>query len=795
MEQHLRYQEAEPLSGWGSGHELSKLLAVLDDASLAPGLAEASLEGSGVGISPYGPGGTPGKIDALLNAQVVRVAQMLHASLCALYLADPFPVYDGLSQVAPITSPEQAVLRLRALHGVPLADELLHRNAPVPPHGPILQAFLSQQALVSEQAGLPMLYQEAVTRGVRRWLYAPLVVSPSLLPPPQPMITRPLTSTDQIMQPLSTGTGWPLGVLAVGRRIQAPDFSENDVRLFTLLADQIALALEHLELAGRLSLARMLGQRYQALVGASAELEQLLEGLNEGVAQVLPDGQITRLNPAAKQLLSFPALVGTNRARTGHLQQFVQTRWSTTSGEVLAQEQWPLVRALRGEYFQEMVVRYACPGASERLLVFSGRPLYDVQGHLESALLNFHLASDEQQTRAHLELLARLADQRAHYILSVLEAVTDGVLVCDSQGAIFLINPAGKTLLGVQASYPGFLRDFLAPLQVRGPKGEMLAAQDFPMSRALLGETVRDVELVLRRPTTGEEWYARVSAAPIRDRTENGPIVGAVCGLVDITQARALEHAKDEFLAVAAHELKSPLTSIRGFAQLLRRGARNAPQGQERRGDMQWVEKIEGQTERMARLIGELTDAARADLGHFDLRRRPVALGALLRRVAEAQQVTTEQHKILLDIPPILLFVLGDEARLEQVFTNLVANAIKYSPAESEIRITVLVVEAGHYVRSGAGIAAEEQEPAPTASYVEVRVQDQGRGIAAADLERIFRRFARAETERSKTQGLGLGLYIARAIIQAHGGTITAESPGLGEGATFILRLPRMERP
>jgi signal transduction histidine kinase/GAF domain-containing protein len=791
MEQHLGYQEIESPAGWEQEQEVARLLAVLDDVSLAPGLADVSLGGSAVGLPDDVSGGTPRQVDALLNAQVVRVGQMLHASLCALYLADPLPVYDGLGQVTPAASPELAVLRLRALHGVPSGDAVLHCNVVVPPHGPIRQAFLSQQVLASEQAGLPALYQEAVTRNVRRWLYVPLVVSPALLPPPAPMRTRPLSQADPVLEQAPAGTGWSLGVLAVGRRIQAPDFSEHDLRLFRLLADQIALALEHLELAGRLGLARLLGQRYQALAGASAELEQMMEHLSEGVLLLLPDGQVARLNAAGRQLLSFSTLTGTSRARTGHLQQFLQTRWSGTSGELLPQEQWPLMRALRGEHFQEVVVRYACPGASERLLVFSGRPLYDAQGHLESALLNFHLASDEQQARAHLELLARLADQRAHYILSVLEAVTDGVLVCDSQGAIFLINPAGRKLLGLPASHPGFLLDFLAPLQVRRPNGELLASQDFPLARALLGETVRDMELLLRQPTTGNEWFARVSAAPIRDRTEQGPIVGAVCGLVDVTQARALEHAKDEFLAVAAHELKGPLTSIRGFAQLLRRGARHAPQGQERRGDMHWVEKIEGQTERMARLVAELTDAARADMGRFDLRRRPVALGALLRRVAEAQQVTTEQQRILLDVPSLLLFVLGDEARLEQVFTNLVANAIKYSPGEGEIKITVVVVEAGQYARSGAELAAEPS--ASPMAYVEVRVQDEGQGIAAADLERIFRRFARADAERDKTQGLGLGLYIARAIIQAHGGTITVESPGIGQGTTFIVRLPRLD--
>src|SRR5581483_1893543 len=129
-------------------------------------------------------------------------------------------------------------------------------------------------------------------------------------------------------------------------------------------------------------------------------------------------------------------------------------------------------------------------------------------------------------------------------------------------------------------------------------------------------------------------WQAHVSASPIRAGADSALGAGAVAVLVDVTKARSLDRAKDEFLALSAHELKGPLTSIRGFAQLLRRGTKQAPDGIERRADMQWVEKIEAQADRLGKLIEELTDAARADLGKFDLKVREVPLGALLRRVA-----------------------------------------------------------------------------------------------------------------------------------------------------------------
>jgi signal transduction histidine kinase len=639
--------------------------------------------------------------------------------------------------------------------------------------------------------GLPAFAQETVARGVRRWLFVPVVLAPTLLPA-RSARTRPLPPTDEKLDQSALAPGWSLGVLAVGRAAQAPGFGEQDVRLLTLLAEQIAQALVQCDLAGRLAQTRHIGQQAEEALAEAAQLERVLEDISEGVLLVAADGQIVRLNCSGRQLLDWPADQQASPARPLYLQDFAQTQWSHANGDALPHEQWPMLRALGGEHFQQLVVRYGIAGGQDRLLIFNGRPLYDTQGRVEAALLNFHLAGEEQGQRAHLELAAYQATQRTRYVLAVLEAMTDGLLVCDRQGLLFLVNAAGQTLLGVETAAPCALPAFLEALCVRRPSGEAVLAPDFPLGRALLGETVRDVDLVFWRPSTQSEWYARVSAVPIWERAEDGAIAGALCVLVDRTEARALEEERNEFLTVVAHDLKGPLTSIHGFAQMLLRGARRAPQERERRADMQWVEKIEGQTERMTRMVEELSDAAQADMGQLQLRRRPVALGALLRRVAEAQQVTSERHKMVLEVPALLLFAQGDEVRLEQVFTNLVANAIKYSPAGGEITITVVVVEGGQYRHPGSA-AASGGLPQP---YIEVRVSDQGQGIAPGDVERIFRRFTRSEAAvRSKTQGLGLGLYIARAILHAHGGTISAESPGVGEGSTFLVRLPRLERP
>jgi signal transduction histidine kinase len=614
---------------------------------------------------------------------------------------------------------------------------------------------------------------------VQRWLYVPVFGrAPFSLHSPggEPHLYRGLARaySDQGELPRTV-----LGVLAVGRYSHAPGFSAAEIRLLSEQGEYLALAIEQVRLSEQVDMARALGRHYQELLAAAAERERVIQELDEGVLLVAPFGRIVQLNGKGRELLGWAPTQGFAAGPT-RVQDYVPMEMRTTQGEVLLLEDWPMFRALRGERFTNEEVRYRGPDGYERLLVFGGRPLYDAQGKLEYALLSFHQASSEQEARAELEQVARLADQRALYVGSVLEAMTDSLLVCNQHGILLLVNPAGKRMLGIGReqlrSGQYHVARFVMEYQVRALSGQPLAVEDFPLMRALRGETVHDMLLSLRRPDTGYEWQAHVSASPVKAPVEGDMGVGAMAVLVDVTEARALDRAKDEFLAVSAHELKGPLTSIRGFAQLLRRGARQAPHGVERRNDMQWVEKIEAQADRLGRLIEELTDAARADLGKFDLKVREVPLGALLRRVAEAQQVTTSRHKVTVEAPATGLFVQGDETRLEQVFSNLVANAIKYSPAGGDVTIVV----------SG----LESQPPLP---YVEVAVRDQGQGIAHNDQERIFTRFTRAEAVRG-IQGLGLGLYIARAIIEEHGGTIRAESQGPGQGSTFVVRLPREAR-
>lgn len=787
MDQNPLFWHEEPFLRWEEGQGLADLLVSFDAQAQVSSMFDLSADPARRAAPPEVMAEATRRLLAVFQEQVERAAYLLDAACCALYLVEPAPPAGlaaaprrrGRQDARAAEAPANPSLSLRAFSGAPWSQDATRLGVPVVPDGPATQALVQQMPVLSEQVDSPALREWAAAQQVGRWLYVPIFGLASLWPN---VPGASLPANGSFAREYSERAEKPkvsLGVLAVGRRSEAPGFTQAETRLLSALGEQLVLAIENVRLTEQVAVGHELGKRYRELVGAAAERERLIQELDEGVLLVGPFGRILQLNAMGRELLGWP-IAADSFATPGRVQDYVPVELRTIQGDVLLLEDWPMFRALRGERFTNVELRYRGPDNYERILVFSGRPLLHPGGKPGYALLSFHEASSEQAARAELEQMARQADQRAHYVASVLEAMTDSLLVCNHRGVLLLVNPAGKRMLGIERAQllPGHyhIARFVTDFQVRTLNGQPLAVDDFPLMRALRGETVRDVEVRLRQPDTGYEWQAHVSASPVKDRAEGAPVVGAVAVLVDVTKARALERAKDEFLAVAAHELRGPLTSIRGFAQLLRRGTRQAPQGVERRADMQWVEKIEAQGDRLGRLIEELTDAARADLGQFDLKVRAVPLGALLRRVAEAQQVTTERHKITVEAPATGLFVQGDETRLEQVFSNLVANAIKYSPAGGDVTIVVN------------GTEGQDQPP-----FVEVSISDQGQGIAAADLERIFTRFTRAESVRG-VQGLGLGLYIARAIIEAHGGTIRAESKGLGQGSTFVVRLPRQER-
>ncbi|MDB4966300.1 MAG: hypothetical protein JWN44_1989 [Myxococcales bacterium] len=345
-------------------------------------------------------------------------------------------------------------------------------------------------------------------------------------------------------------------------------------------------------------------------------------------------------------------------------------------------------------------------------------------------------------------------------LAAVLDSMTDGVFVCDETGRLIAINPVGLCIVGakdleeVQRKGPYPFRF----LDVRDEEGHLIPVEDSPLARALAGDpVVHRLELIDRR--SGERLVLRTRAAPIRGAA--GEIVGAVKTVTDVTHEYELERAKEEFIRVAAHELKTPVTIIKANAQAALSMLADAPAGV-----LRLLEAMVRGADRIDRLIGSLLDLTDLQGGILSLFRRQVGLGQLLREVVEQMPTAAARRIRVVEATPVAID--GDARRLRQMTRSLLDNAVKYSSDKSSIEVSLTRTEYG----------------------IRLSVADHGIGIPDDKRERVFEKFFRAHAGRpDDVGGIGVGLFIAREIVKQHGGRIWFESAE-GSGTTFYVDLP-----
>jgi signal transduction histidine kinase len=351
---------------------------------------------------------------------------------------------------------------------------------------------------------------------------------------------------------------------------------------------------------------------------------------------------------------------------------------------------------------------------------------------------------------------AHAAHPHTRQLAALLAAIDDGAFVLDRAGRIETANETGRTLLALPDVVAGLpLGDFLAPPRVRpedGRPGDVARELLDPLGHG----ATRTESVILVATDTGERVIA-LGGTPIRD--DAGAPVGAILLARDITAQRRSEREQDAFLSLIAHELRSPLTSIKGFAQL----AARALDGPGAKRATRHLRVIDQQTERLGRLIGELADVSRLQRGKLTLIPTPFDLVPLAEATVARQRDITS-HTIGLTLPDAPLIVRADPARIEQSLAHLLANAIRFSPAGE---ITVTLERAGDTAR--------------------LTVCDHGIGVPQAERRQIFERFYRATNGGGS--GLGLGLFIVDQIIARSGGTIAVDDAA-GGGARFCLILP-----
>ena len=307
----------------------------------------------------------------------------------------------------------------------------------------------------------------------------------------------------------------------------------------------------------------------------------------------------------------------------------------------------------------------------------------------------------------------------------------------------------------------------LETLTVRRADGREVSLAEFPFAQLLsAGETVRAEEIVMQTPD-GRSVTALVNATPIR--SEDGEVESFVVTLQDMTALEELERLRAEFLAMVSHELRMPLSSIKGSAATVL----GAPSSLDPAEAVQFFRIIDSQADRMHDLIGGLLDVARIETGTLPVNPEPSDAASLVDEAKSAFLSGGEGSNLRIDLPPDLPWVMVDRRRIVQVLGNLLSNSARHSPEGSPIRVTA--------VQEGVHVA--------------VSVADEGRGVSADLLPHLFRKFSRIDggDRGSGIAGSGLGLAICKGIVEAHGGRIWAESDGPGLGARFTFTIPVAE--
>ncbi|NGZ11412.1 MAG: sensor histidine kinase [Nitrospira sp. LK70] len=373
----------------------------------------------------------------------------------------------------------------------------------------------------------------------------------------------------------------------------------------------------------------------------------------------------------------------------------------------------------------------------------------------EVGLLASTLNHMADQLHAKIE---ELSEDRSQ-LLAVLTSMVEGVMVLDSRGHVLQINPALERMFCISR------------VEARGrPCAELFRHQQLTdlVTSILRSRTHHQDEIVL--PLSGR--CLQIEASPAGGERENE--ASAVLVFHDMTELRRLEKIRKDFVANVSHELRTPLTSIKGYVEALLDGAKDDPSA-----STTFLEIILKQSDRLNLIIEDLLELSKIESGDVSLKEDPLQLRSVIdRTLAMIKPIADKnRHRLVTVIDPSLPPVAGDEGRLVQVLTNLLDNAVKYTPAGGTITI-------------GAKLAYSVGSAEQPAGAIELSVADTGIGIPEEDRPRVFERFYRVDKARSRELGgTGLGLAIVKHIVEGHGGQVWVEG-NHPQGSRFVVRLP-----
>ena len=371
-----------------------------------------------------------------------------------------------------------------------------------------------------------------------------------------------------------------------------------------------------------------------------------------------------------------------------------------------------------------------------------------------SAVANARTHRAEQSARADLEAL--------------IETSPVGVVVFDAQsGRPVSFNREARRLAEglLPAGRPA--EDLVEIATCRFSDGTEIVLSELPLPQVLASARTLRAEEVVTSVPDGRSITTLVNVTPIT--SDDGAVKSVVITLQDLAPLQELERLRADFLGMVSHELRGPLTSIKGSAATLRADSDGLDPAERH----EFHRIIEEQADHMRGLIGDLLDAGRIEAGALSVAPEPSEVAALVEGARSTFLSAGGRHTVVIDLPPDLPRVMADRRRIVQVLNNLLFNAARHSPHSAPIRV----------------------EAERDGSHVAVSVQDEGRGVAPERLPHLFRRYALDDEEGGgrMAAGMGLGLVICRGLVEAHGGRIRAESAGAGQGARFTFTIPVAE--
>jgi len=495
-----------------------------------------------------------------------------------------------------------------------------------------------------------------------------------------------------------------------------------------------------------------------------------------------------------------------------------QFRWAAAihpEDMQVAAEQWPRLVA-GGEPFQ-IEFRLRVADASYRWFMARAHPIRDSQGRVvkwfgsATEIDEVKRAEEEREKLLRAEQIARVEAEATASKLRRVQSVTESTLpeltlrqmldrlltrlraaLHADSATVLLIEPGGQELVPVAAV--GFEQEVDAGVRIplgRGVVGRIASSDhgmifnDVNAVEALTLPTCTRPSSLVGAPLKIEDTVIGVihvgSSTPRTFTEENLDLIGLVAQRAALAIERARLHeneraaraaaeqanrAKDEFLAMLAHELRNPLGAIASAMHLLEHFGADTPRAAQAR------EIMDRQLKHLVRLMDDLLDVARVTRGRIELRRQPLDLAESVKASVQALSERLSSHNVKVDLEPV--WVDADATRVEQILSNLLGNAIEYTPAGGEIRVSV---------RAEGGDAV-------------LRVEDSGAGIPAELLPRVFDLFVQDKRALDRSGGgLGIGLTLTRRLVELHQGTVAAASPGPGAGSVFTVRLPRIMAP